>query len=58
MERAPAAVDRLANEDPVILEIFDKVQAVIGRADLKLKHRLLEVARLLTQVRDGKRTVN
>jgi hypothetical protein len=47
MERAPAAVDRLANEDPVILEIFDKVQAVIGRADLKLKHRLLEVARLL-----------
>jgi hypothetical protein len=52
IECALLAVDRLANDDPAIIDIFDKIQDVIGRADLSLKQRLLEVGRLLTLVRD------
>jgi hypothetical protein len=58
IERGLNAVDRQADDDPAIIEIFDKIQATICRADLSLVDRLLEVGRLLTQVRDGERTVN
>lgn len=50
--RALLAVDRLANDDPAIIDIFDKIQDVIGRTGLSLKERLLEVGKLLMQVRD------
>jgi hypothetical protein len=42
----------MANNDPAIIDIFDKIQDVIGRIDLSMKAKLLEVGRLLTQVRD------
>ena len=52
IERGLNALSRLADNDPAIIDIFDEVQTVIGRGDLSLKQRLLEVGRLLTQVRD------
>jgi hypothetical protein len=58
IERGLNAVDRVANEDPAILEIFDEIQTAISRADLSLKQRLLEVVRLITEVRDLGRKVN
>lgn len=51
IERALIAVDQLADENPIVLDIFDKIQATIGRADLSMKAKLLEVGRLLTQAR-------
>jgi hypothetical protein len=56
--RALFAVDRLANEDPAILDILDKIQAVVGRDDLSIKERLLEVGKLLVQVRDTMKRVH
>jgi hypothetical protein len=53
MERGLTAADRLAANDPTMLDVLDKIQGVIGRADLTLKDRLLELVKLLTQVRDA-----
>jgi hypothetical protein len=52
MARGLATVDREADNNPAMLDTLDKIQDVIGRADLSLKERLLEVAKLLTEVRD------
>jgi hypothetical protein len=52
-ERSLLAVDRLADDDPAILDIFDEIQTAAGRSDLFLKQRLLEVSRLLAKVRDA-----
>jgi hypothetical protein len=45
-------VDRQADSDPKMIAIFDNIQDVIVRNDLSLKQRLLELGKLLTQVRD------
>jgi hypothetical protein len=58
VERALNTIERLADEDPNVLEIFDKVQTAIDRRDLSLKKRLFEVGRLLTELRVNGRTVN
>jgi hypothetical protein len=58
IERALAAVDRLADEDPAILDFFDKIQTVAGRADLSTKAKLIEVGKLLMQVRDAIKIVH
>jgi hypothetical protein len=52
IERALLAVDRLANDEPAVIDISDEIQATIGRADLSMKAKLLEVGRLLGQARD------
>ena len=52
IERGLNAVDRKADGDPATIEVFDRIVIVIGRNDLSLKQRLLEVGKLLTQVRD------
>jgi hypothetical protein len=35
-----------------MIEAIDKIVAVVGRSDLSLKARLLEVGKLLVQIRD------
>ena len=57
-ERGLKFADRLADSDPAMLEIVDKIQNVIGRNDLSLKQQLLEVVKLLTQARDAGRIVH
>jgi hypothetical protein len=54
IERGLLAVYR----NPEMIEIFDKIQAVIDRGDLSLKERLLDIGKLLTQARDAGRSVN
>src|SRR6266705_2649360 len=46
-------IDRWADDDPATVDIFDKIQNVIGRGDLSIKQRLLEMGELLTQFRDA-----
>jgi hypothetical protein len=55
IERGLNFIDRKADDDPATIEIFDKIVAVIGRSDLTLRQRLLEVGKLLVQVRDAGR---
>jgi hypothetical protein len=52
IERLLYSIDRMADDDPAILEIFDKIQEVIGRRDFATKAKLLDLGRLLAQVRD------
>jgi hypothetical protein len=52
IERGLNAVDRAADNNPAMLDALDKIRDVIGRADLSTKAKLLEVGKLLTQVRD------
>ena len=52
LERALNAIERKADDDPQMIEILDKIQAVVGRADLPIKERLLTVGKLLTEARD------
>jgi hypothetical protein len=58
IERGLNAIDRQADNDPATIEIFDKIQHVIGRSDLSIKQRLLGIGKLLTQARDAGRSVN
>jgi hypothetical protein len=58
IERGLNFVDRQADNDPATIEIFDKIQDVIARNDMSLKQRLLEVEKLLTEVRDDGRIVH
>jgi hypothetical protein len=58
LERLLNALDRQADDDPGMIEIFDKIQSVVGRADLPIKQRLLEVGKLLAQVRDAIKIVH
>jgi hypothetical protein len=53
IERLFNAIDRKADDDPKTIEIFDNILAVIGRSDLSLKERLLEVGKLFVQFRDA-----
>jgi hypothetical protein len=53
IERALSAVDLRADEDPAFLDILDNIQAVIGRAGLSTKEKLLEIGKLLVQARDA-----
>jgi hypothetical protein len=46
-------LDRQADDDPRMIEAIDKIQGVVGRRDLSIKQRLLEVGKLLVQVRDA-----
>jgi hypothetical protein len=55
LEHLLHAVDQKAGHDPKTIEIYDKIVAVIGRSDLSLKERLLEVGKLLVQFRDAGR---
>ena len=41
-----------------LIEIFDKIQAVIDRGDLSMHTRLIEIGKLLTEARDAGRSVN
>jgi hypothetical protein len=54
--RGLGVIDRKADDDPQMIEIFDKIQTVIGRSDLSMKQRLIQLGRLLAQARDGGRT--
>jgi hypothetical protein len=58
IERALLAVDRLANDDPAMIDLFDKIQDVIGRSDISTKAKLLEVAKILVQVRDAMKMIH
>jgi hypothetical protein len=51
MGRALHAVDRKADDDPRMIEIVDKIQSVVGRTDLPIKQRLLEVETRLQSCR-------
>jgi hypothetical protein len=44
--------------NPEMIEVFDKIEAVIDRRDLSMKERLLEIGKILTLVRDAGRSVN
>jgi hypothetical protein len=55
IERGINAIDRQADDDPATIEIFDKMQNVVGRSDLSLKERLLEVGKFLVLFRDAGR---
>jgi hypothetical protein len=52
IERGLNFLDRKADSDPAVIEVFDEILIVIGRGDLSLKQRLLEMGKLLTKVRD------
>jgi hypothetical protein len=39
--------------DPELIEAFDKIHAVVGRGDLYIKYRLLELNKFLAQARDA-----
>jgi hypothetical protein len=58
IERALLAVDRLANDDPAMIDFFDKIQDVIGRSDISTKAKLLEVGKFLAQVRDAMKMIH
>ena len=51
IERALKAVDRLADNDPTVIDILDSIQDVVGRTDLSVKARLIEVGKLLVLAR-------
>jgi hypothetical protein len=53
IERVLNTIDRKADDDPATIEVFDKIQDVIGRKDFSLKQRLLEVGKLLLEFRDA-----
>jgi hypothetical protein len=54
IERGLAAV----YGNPEMIEAFDRIQAVIGRYSLSIKQRLLEVGKLLTEVRYAGRIIH
>jgi hypothetical protein len=58
VERGLSAVDRLANNDPAIVDIFDRIQAVAGNSNLSLKERLLAVGKLLAEVQAAGRVIH
>jgi hypothetical protein len=58
IEFALNEIDRRADNDPAMIEIFDKVVAIVTDHDLPLKQRLLELGKLLTEVRDAGRIVH
>jgi len=41
-----------------MIEAFDKIQAVIDRADLSIKEQLVEIGKLLTEARAAGRSVH
>jgi hypothetical protein len=45
-------IDRRANEDPAMVEVFDKVVALISDNDRTLKQRLLDLNEVLIPLRD------
>lgn len=53
IEFALNEIDRRADSDPQMIEIFDRIENVIARRDVPLKQRLLEMAKLLVQARDA-----
>jgi hypothetical protein len=58
IERGLKTVDREADNDPAMLDALDEIQAVIDRADLTLKQRLLKVGRILGELRDTLKIVH
>ena len=58
IESALNLIDRKANDDPHMIEIFDKVQKVISRDDLSLKQRLIEVMKVFAELRDADGTTH
>jgi hypothetical protein len=54
IERGIAAVYRC----PEMIDIFDKIQAVIDRRHVSYNRRLLDIGKLLEQARDLGRSVN
>jgi hypothetical protein len=53
IERGLNAVERQADNDPAMRDALDNIRDVIGRSDLSLKERLLEVGKIFVQVRDS-----
>jgi hypothetical protein len=58
IERGLNAIDRKADDDPGMIEIFDRIQSVVDRVDLPIKQRLLEVGKLSAQARDAIKIVH
>jgi hypothetical protein len=56
IEHALETVSRRSGDD--MLEAFDGITRIIGRADLSLKQQLTELAKLFADVRDGGKTVH
>ena len=52
------AVDKQADDDALMLEALDKIQAVVSQSDLSIKQRLLEVEQILRGLRDAGRNVH
>lgn len=58
LERGISGVDRLANDDPAVVEIYDEILATIGRRDLSTKEKLSALGKLLLQAADTMKKVN
>ena len=58
LERALVAVGRLADEDPAMVDSLDKIQTAISRRDLSTKAKLLELGKLLVEVRDKMKRIH
>ena len=58
IERGLNAIARKADDDSGMIDIFDKIQSFIGRVDLPIKQRLLEVGKLSAQARDAIKIVH
>jgi hypothetical protein len=58
IESALNLIDRKANDDPHMIEIFDRIHGVIFRDDLSLKQRLIEVLKVFAELRDADGTTH
>ena len=58
IESALNLIDRKANDDPHMIEMFDRVQTVISRDDLSIKQRLVAVMKVFAELRDAAGTTH
>ena len=58
IENGIASVDRLANEDPQMVETYDRIQDVIGSRNMTLKQRLIEIVTIFVRLRDAGRIIH
>jgi hypothetical protein len=58
IERGLNFVDRQADSDPAVIEVFDKILVAVSRNNLTLNQKLLEVGKLLIKLRDAGRNVH
>jgi hypothetical protein len=52
LERSLLAIDRLANDDPALVEIYDEIVATMARRDLATKEKLSALGKLFLRACD------